>query len=211
MNKKLDKYQKWLQIIFDEVLDLSFSEEVWNTLTKIEKRSSHFKKYGGHLQLWIDKNYTYKVIVQIAKICDPKANRKDDMNLTLFLSKLKEKQYISFEKFLATYKKAPIKEEERKILYYYGNTPLYELTTTIEDVQKNFKEITGYSHKRTDFSIMINKDINQVKEVFNIIETFRHKKIVHLTRTDADKIPTYGDIKKCIKILKKIVKKYYLI
>ena len=35
MNKKLDKYQKWLQIIFDEVLDLSFSEEVWNTLTKI--------------------------------------------------------------------------------------------------------------------------------------------------------------------------------
>ena len=211
MNKKLDKYQKWLNLLKEEVLDLSYSEEVWNTITKIEKRSKHFRGHGGHLQNWIDVNYTYRTVFQIAKICEPKTYKKDDRSFYKFLKELKDKNYISFEKFLRAHNPRPIYEKDRKITGYFNNIPLLELTTTVEDVQKDFKKITHYSWKRKDFSIMLEKDMQILENVFNIVEKFRHKKLAHLTKGNVKNIPTYDDIKQSIIILKKLTKKYYLI
>ena len=43
---KLDKYQKWLKDISDEVLGLTFSLDVWKQVIEIENNSKYFKKWG---------------------------------------------------------------------------------------------------------------------------------------------------------------------
>lgn len=40
---KLDKYQKWLKDISDEVLGLTFSLDVWKQVIEIENNSKYFR------------------------------------------------------------------------------------------------------------------------------------------------------------------------
>ena len=208
---KLDKYQKWLKEISDEVQGLTFSLDVWKQVTEIENNSEYFKKWGGHFQHWQNQNYTYRMVITLGGITDPCTTQKDDRNFIKFLGELKNCNYISFERFLKTYSIPPVAESKRKIIEYIGDVAIYEIVRTIEDAQNEFKEITGYSYKEKDFSKMIDKDIEEVKQIFIKIKKWRHKKLAHITKTTVEKVPTYEDIEKSIEQLQILVKKYYLI
>lgn len=46
---------------------------------------------------------------------------------------------------------------------------------------------TGFPYNHTDFSEMLNKDIQTLDEVFQKIKKLRHKKIAHLTTAEIKK------------------------
>lgn len=208
---KLDKYQKWLREISDEVLGLTFSLDVWKQVIEIENNSKYFKKWGGHFQHWQNQNYSYRMVMTIGSITDSCITKKDDRNFVKFLENLKEDKYISFEKFLKTYNIPPIKESDKKVIDYFGNIEIYEIVRTVEDAQNEFEEITGLSYQEKDFSPMINKDIDEIKQIFNKIKKLRHKKLAHLTNAKVKKVPTYNDIEQSVIQLQDLVHKYYLI
>ena len=211
MNDKLDKYQKWLNIISDEVRGLTFSLDVWKQVTQIENSSSHFKEYGGHFQHWQNQNYTYRMIISLCKITDPKIKEKDDKNFIKLLSELKETSYISFERFLKTYDTVLPLEPEITFIKESNGIKMYDRSLCLKDAQESFEDITGYSYKETDFSNMLDADISEIENIFKSIKKIRHKKLAHLTTTTIKNIPTYNDIENQIKILQEIVNKYYLI
>lgn len=208
---KLDKYQKWLKDISDEVLGLTFSLDVWKQVIEIENNSKYFKKWGGHFQHWQNQNYTYRMVITLGKITAPCTRNKDDRNFIKLLEQLKIQNYISFDKFIKTYSLPPVEKPKRKIIEYIGEGAIYEMTRTIEDAQNDFEEITGCSYMEKDFSKMIDKDIEEIKQIFNKIKKLRHKKLAHMTDTTVREVPTYEDIEKSIEQLQVLVKKYYLI
>lgn len=117
---KLDKYQKWLKDIPDEVLGLTFSLDVWKQVIEIENNSKYFKKWGGHFQHWQNQNYTYRMVITLGKITDPCTRNKDDRNFIKLLEQLKIQNYISFDKFIKTYSLPPVEKPKRKIIEYIG-------------------------------------------------------------------------------------------
>lgn len=209
-NTKKDKILRHFDLILDEVRGLVYSLDVWNQLTEIQNHSKHFKKYGGHLQDWLAQNYTYKVIVQIGKITNPNY-QKDDVNFIKLLKEVSEKKYISFERFLQSYDPPP--EKERRIWNVVKDGPFetYNRNFTVEDAKESFESKTGFPYNHTDFSEMINQDIQKLDEVFRKIKKLRHKKIAHLTTAEIKKVPTYADVEDCINTIKAVAQKYKLI
>ncbi len=208
---KLDKYQKWLNEISEEVIGLTFSLDVWQQVTEIQNNSDYFKKCGRHFQHWQNQNYTYRMVMTIGSITDPCITKKDDRNFIKLLENLKIHNYISFERFLKTYSIPPSKKADKKLIDCFGNIKIYEAALTIEDAQKEFEEITGLSYKEKDFSVMLNKDIEEIEQIFNKIKKLRHKKLAHLTNTKVKKVPTYDDIEQSVMQLQNLVHKYYLL
>ena len=207
MEKPLDKYQRWITQINKEALRLNYTQRVWNELTTIQNNSKHFKKTGRHLQEWINGNYICHVIMLISRICDPKAMRNSDRNLSKFLREVKDKQYICFERFLNTYNLMPPKENERKVIEIDG-MKVKEFCTTYEDVEKIYLEITQVSKINDTCNEMIEKDLLEIETIFKSVGKLRDKRIAHLTKTKIKKVPTYQDVDENIKKLLNIIRKY---
>lgn len=210
MSDKLDKYQKWLEIISDEVRGLTYSLDVWKQVTQIENSSSHFKKYGGHFQHWQNQNYAYRMIMTLCKITNPENDdrHRDDRNFIKLLSELKKKSYISFEQFLKMYnQELPLLPKETFVTESNG-LKIYEVSICLNDAKRKFEDITGYSYTKKDFSNMLENDISKIENIFNSIKKLRNKKLAHLTNTNLEKVPNYNDIEKYVEILQKLVNKY---
>ena len=80
------------------------------------------------------------------------------------------------------------------------------MTRTIEDAQNNFEEITGCSYME-DFSKMIDKDIEEIRQILNK-KKLRHRKLAHMTNTTVRKVHTYEGVEKSFEQLQVLVKKY---
>ena len=210
MEKQLDKYQKWLKQINNEALNLSYTQLVWDKLTIIQNNSKHFKKTGRHLQNWIHNNYVCHLVMLISRICDPNGCKKSDRNLSKFLKEIKNKNYITFERYLNTYNPIPPKDCERKYIEVNG-IKIKELCLTYEEVESEYIEITKTSKSSDSCDIMINDDLNKIESIFESVRKLRDKRIAHLTNTKIKNVPTYETINKNVEELLDIIKKYNLL
>ncbi|MDR1327542.1 MAG: hypothetical protein LBJ74_03960 [Heliobacteriaceae bacterium] len=202
------KYQKWIDKICSEMLDLSHSARVWDEIMTIQNKSKHFKTCGRPFQHWMMQNYSYRMIIQLSRLVEPEYINGDGLSFHKFLTEIRDKNYISFKRYTKE-ETLPTEEDNLKILREnISSDEAISLPYTIEDAIRSFESITSQKYTDTCFCCLINKDLEKLNMIRDKLKRFRNKAIAHLTDAEIKNIPTFKDLDDNLKILRKIANKY---
>ena len=191
MDQKFEKWKKWLDEIYDQVVDLvtnrrSFSE-VWtivNLNPKIQKSNTFYKL--------LDDTYAAYGISAIRRQIKP------------------HKDSISFAGLLEEIINIPdVLSRKRFVSLYPPN--MQNITNDIFD-----QEFAAKSMNHIDPNIA-QRDLDRLKthgknvEKFNTVEDFGDKRVAHYDKRAPKHTPTFAELDACIDYLEELTRKYWLL
>ena len=174
----IKKKNEYFIKIYDEILDLEFSKNMWLEFKEIVNHSKHFKKYGAAFLHWFSMNYLYRTIIQIAKLTDYNDSQKDDISIREYLklkNETKDLQIISdiFNKIKKIRHKEIAHLTNKKIL----NHPTYkELNNDIDTLKKIIEKYVLLETKSGSMPLPV-----EIKELFS--EAWIEKETAHAGNT----------------------------
>lgn len=186
MNGKFEKWDKWIDVLYSQVMDLSTTRYIFWEVQKIIKNNSKIQKPSAFY------NFLGNGYVTIA--------------LSSIRRQLKvDQQSISFARLLIEISENPkIISRERYISNYEGSN------LGIDIGHLDFDSIAGKGSKHIDSKIPLN-DHSKLKNLAKACEGYADRRISHYDKRDPKLVPTFNDIDICVDYLENLLKKYYSI
>lgn len=184
---KINKWNKWIDKIYYEVIHLSLAKHVYNEVQKIIQDNLDIQKESVFYQ-FMANNYSAFILTGLRRVL---AENKDGISLhELSIDIRKNYKIISRSYYKSLYTDDPYNFADRDFDKYSGKE----------------EKIKDYINVK-----MVENDINEMNRIYYKIKHYIDKKIVHLDRAKPKIIPTYNDIDDSIEYTSKLYKKYYQI
>ena len=186
MKDKFIKWEKWIDVIYKEIIELSSARYIFNEVQEIIKSNESIQKPSAFYNFLANSYvaWTLSSIRRQVKI------HKDSISLAALLKEMYEfPELITRERYIKHYK-----------------------DSNLEDILGNldFDRITGKDRTFLDPQIPFN-DWQNLKYVTSVCEKYSDYRISHYDKRKVNYIPTFKDLNNCIDLLEELLKKYYLI
>ena len=184
MDQRFQKWEKWLETIHEEVIDLVRSKHIFWKLGDIVKNNPKIQKPNSFYQFAGDTYFAYGVI-GIRRQIKP---HKDSISFARLLQEIVETPCVlSRERFVALY--------ERGARY---------------EANHDFAQFTREGAEYIDPNI-VQQDLDQLKKLGHDVENFADKRIAHYDKQLVENVPSFGELDDCIDFLAELTGKYWLL
>ena len=186
MNDIFLKWNKWIDIIREEITNLSVNRHIFREVQEIIKSNEKIQKPNSFYE-YFGNTYAISVVMGIRR------QVKID------------KQSISFAGLLKQISEKP------KIISYVWYVSLYGRDKwSRERGEKDFKRFADKSGCYINID-MVKDDLKKLKAKAEKCEQYSDMRIAHFDKRALKNVLTFKDIDDCIDFLEEILKKYYLI
>ncbi|MCY4566722.1 MAG: hypothetical protein OXD49_00310 [Candidatus Poribacteria bacterium] len=184
MDQRLKKWEKWLEAIRYEVMDLVRSKHIFWKLGDIVKNNPKIQKPNSFYKFAGDTYFAYGVM-GIRRQIKPHRNS------------------ISFAGLLHEIVKTPyILSRERFVALYERNSH-YEAN---HDFGQFAREDAEYIDPNK-----VRRDLDKLKKLGRAVEVFADKRIAHYDKQLVENVPSFGELDDCINFLAELTEKYWLL
>lgn len=187
MDQKFEKWEKWLEMIQVEVMDLVRNKHIFWKLGDIIRNNPDIQKPNSFYKFAGDTYFVYCVIGVRRQI----RPHKDSISFAGLLQEMVEMpRVLSRERFVAMY------EKDAK---YEANHDFSQFA------QENAEHIDPN---------MVQQDLDKLKKLSRpIIETFADKRIAHYDKQSMpeEDVPSFGELDACVDFLAELTKKYWVL
>ena len=186
MNKKLEKWERWLEVLYSQIMDLSTTRYIFWEVQKIIKQNSKIQKPSAFYN-FIGDGYVTNTLSSIRR--QVKVDQKSISFSRLLVEISENPQLLSRDRYISFYKKTNL-----------GN----------DFAHSDFDLIAGKGNKYLDPKIPL-EDNSKLKKLVHACEQYTDRRISHYDQRDPKIVPTFNDIDICVNYLEELLKKYYLI
>ena len=185
MNDKFDKWKKWLEVIYHEIIGLSENRYVYQRVSKIVEDNPKIQKPSLFYE-FLTRSYAVLMLMGIRR--QIKAD-KESISFARLLDEIcKNPEVISREDFVALYK---------------GSDVEYRAS-------QDFDQFAGEGSPYVDPQI-VSKDIEDLKAKAQKCEECADKIVAHTDEKKPSSLPTYEDVDVCLDLLQGLLQKYWLL
>lgn len=187
------KWNQWLDRIYDQVEELLVRDYIYNEVQKIIQANSRIQKASLFYQ-WMGSVYAAATSIGIRRQLDPD---KRSISLRRLLEEiLKKPKVLSRQMFVSSYCSAVNEPETLKHMQKLANT--------------EFDTFAGQGNTYVDSSL-VQGDIDELITKLGGIKDFVNKRVAHTDKQGPSHLPTFEEVRDCLKFLKTLVEKYALI
>ena len=193
MDQKFEKWERWLEEIYNEVVEILTNRrsflKVWDIVNgnpKIQKPNSFYKL--------LDDTYAAYGISAIRRQIKP---QKDSISFIGLLKEIIETpNVLSRDRFVD--------------LYLAGMKNI--ASADIKNIANNIfdKEFAAKSMNHIDPNI-VQCDLNRLETHADKLEDFADKRVAHYDNRPPKHIPTFAELDACIDCLEELMRKYWLL
>jgi len=184
MDQRFEKWERWLEAIREEVMDLVRSKHIFWKLGDIVKNNPKIQKPNSFYKFAGETYFAYAVM-GIRRQIRP---HKDSISFVGLLQEIIETPCVlSRERFVALYEKDAQFEANH-------------------DFAKFAREDTDYINPN-----LVHQDLSKLKKLGNKVEEFADRQIAHYDKRPAKKVPSFGELDDCIDFLGELTEKYWLL
>ena len=182
---KLQKWNKILDSLTDEVTELKRSKDIYLSLADIVEENPKIN-YGNRFHGWIIRNYIHTMFLSLRRLID------------------KDSRTISFYNFLHDIESHTDLITRKWYLSLYKGYP-----NRLGNI--NFNSICGDKVNTLPVEL-VNEDMEVIENIRKKIKHFADKRLAHFDKIKKIKYtPTFDDLYESIDHLEGIVKKYHLL
>lgn len=184
MDKKLEKWRRWLKPIYNDIVSLLMNRDTFWGIQEIIKSNVYSKiETRGHVYEYIGHTYVAYMAMGIRRQIK---QDKDSISLLRLLTEIKENpQILSRE-------------------YYVG---LYKGSNVAEFAGDFFDPLSG-KYKAHISPDMVGSDIEKLREIVSKVEAFADRRIAHHDTREPD-LPRFKDMDESLGALEEMYKKYH--
>lgn len=184
MDQRLKKWEKWLETIRYEVMDLVRSKHIFWKLGDVVKNNPKIQKPNSFYK-FVGETYFAYAAMGIRRQIKP---HKDSISFTGLLQEIVKTPYIlSRERFVTLYERDS---------QYEANHDFGQFAR--EDAE----------HINPD---VVQQDLDQLKTLGDEVITLTDKQIAHYDKQPVKKVPSFGELDDCIDFLAELTEKYWLL
>lgn len=186
MDQRFEKWERWLETIREEVMDLVRSKHIFWKLGDIVKNNPKIQKPNSFYKFAGDTYVAYSV-----------------MSVRRQIKYSKCKQSISFVGLLKEIIQTPCVLSRERFVALYGKDAQFEAN---HDFAQFTQEYTDYIDP-----CLVHQDLHKLKELGNKVEEFADRQIAHYDKRPAKKVPSFGELDDCIDFLAELTEKYWFL
>jgi hypothetical protein len=192
-----EKWQKWFDIIYEEIQALSIYRDVYREVQKLIKANPKIQKPSSFYD-FLDIAYTAFAAMSIRRQIKIK---NDSISFARLLSDMKKHpEIMSRDRFVALYKATSDKDCGVEVLQkHLENRPL-----------KTFRKYSDSSGSQFNPEIA-DHDLQGLKATAEKIEKFADKRIAHYDKSMQKTPATFKDLDDSVDFLENLLKKYCLL
>lgn len=184
MDQRFEKWEKWLEIIREEVMGLVRNKYIFWKLGDIVKNNPEIQKPNSFYKFAGDTYFAYAVM-GIRRQTKP---NKDSISFVGLLEEIVEMPCVlSREGFVALY------EEDARF-----------------EARHDFAQFAQKDAEYVDPD-MVQQDLHKLQELGDPVENLADRQIAHYDKRPAKNIPSFGELDACIDFLAELTEKYWLL
>ena len=184
MDQRFQKWEKWLETIRYEVMDLVRSKHIFWKLGDIVKNNPKIQKPNLFYKFAGDTYFAYAVM-GIRRQIKP---HKDSISFAGLLPEMVETPCVlSRERFVALYEK----DSQYEANHDFGQFAREDAEYIDPDV--------------------VQQDLEKLKELGDEVIALADKQIAHYDKQPVKKVPSFGKLDACIDFLAELTEKYWLL
>lgn len=185
MEDKFKKWQKWIEIIFEDVYSLKLHQYIFKEVNSMFKYNR--KMHHNHFYQFFLVTYTNTVLIGVRRHTKIDTRNRKSVSLAKLLHEItRTPRVISRTRYIA----------------------LYRDNCFIRDhAESTFNRFAGKGGKHIKSS-MVTRDLARLDKKAKVCEKYTDMRIAHYDDRPVVKIPKFKDLDDCIKLLEKLVLKY---
>lgn len=185
MDKKLTKWLKWLKIIHDDIQDLVVAKREFHEVQALIKANPKLHKPSSFYD-YLARTYVSHILIGLRRQikCDS--------------------QSISFARLMNEMIESPATLPRK----YY--VELYKGSAVECFADKDFNNFADTHAPHIDAN-RIREDLNRLFKASESCEEYCDKRIAHRDKREPKKLPTFGELDACVKLLDELYVKYHLL
>ncbi len=178
-----EKWNQWLEIIRNDVINLSVSRHIFWEVQNIIKTNPKIQLASSFYQ-WMGSAYAVFQSIGFRRLVD---SRKDTVSFHRLLTEIaKQPDVISRERYATLYKNPVIRK-------------------AVAD--KEFDKFAGPG-KRHINPKMVREDRDRLIMKIKGMKDYVDRRVAHFAERDSSRVPTYGDIDDCLDLVEALLSKY---
>ena len=184
MDQKFEKWERWLEAIREEVMDLVRSKHIFWKLGDIVKNNPKIQKPNSFYKFAGETYFVYAVM-GIRRQIKP---HKDSVSFAGLLQEIIEMPCVlSRKRFVALYERAAQFEANHDFTEFaQGNA---------EHIDPN----------------KVQQDLDKLKKLGREVVPFADERIAHYDKQLVENVPSFGELDACIDFLAELTEKYWLL
>ena len=184
MDQRFEKWEKWLETIRAEVMDLVRSKHIFWKLGDIVKNNPKIQKPNSFYKFAGETYFVYAVM-GIRRQIKP------------------DKDSISFVGLLQEIIQTPCVLSRERFVGLYERNAQFEAN---HDFAQFAREDVG--HIDPD---IVQQNLHKLQELGHAVKDVTDKQIAHYDKRPAKKVPSFGELDDCIDYLAELTEKYWLL
>lgn len=182
-NSRFNKWNKWLELIYKEITDLSVKRYIFWEVQEIIKNNQKIQKPSAFYE-FLGNCYVSSAVMTI--------RRQVKFG----------KGSISFARLLQEICDTPeVLSRDRYVALYKGSG-----SECFAD--RDFDKFAGKGKENVD-SLLVKFDLEKFRKKANGCEKYADKRIAHFDKKMPKRVPTFDELDTCIDLLESLIKKYY--
>ena len=185
MNERFAKWNRWLEIIYDQVTDLDVYRHIFWEVQNIIKNNQRIQKPSS-FYTFLGTSYVALAVMGVRR-------------------QIKQgRQSIAFARLLQEIIDTPhVLSRERFVALYTGSVVSHF-------ADRDFDQFSGNGKEHIDPNI-VKQDLEKLKKLGLKCEEFADKRIAHYDERAPSNLPTFNELDACIDYLEELLKKYWLL
>ena len=186
MDQRFEKWERWLETIRCEAMDLVRSKHIFWKLGDIIKDNPKIQKPNSFYKFAGDTYFAYVV-----------------MGIRRQIKYDQRGKSISFVGLLEEIVETPcVLSRERFVALYEGNAQFEANHDFLEFALENAEHIDPNK---------VRQDLDKLKRLGHAVEVFADKRIAHYDKQLVENVPSFGELDDCIDFLAELTEKYWLL
>ncbi|WP_417542848.1 AbiU2 domain-containing protein [Methylophaga thalassica] len=185
MDKKLEKWIRWLEVIKGEIQDLVVAKYTFTEVQSIVRNNNKIQKNSSF--------YDYFTRTYVSHTMSGLRRQLKSDKQSISLVRLFEEMISSPETFSRSFYREK-----------------YEDSVVQEFADKDFNNFAKPDQSHID-ATLIESDLSELRNITKRCEDFTDKRLAHRDKREPKEIPTFKDLDSCIELLDKLYVKYHLL
>lgn len=185
MDKKLEKWIRWLEVIKGEIQDLVVAKYTFTEVQSIVRNNNKIQKNSSF--------YDYFTRTYLSHTMSGLRRQLKSDKQSISLVRLFEEMISSPETFSRSFYREK-----------------YEDSVVQEFADKDFNNFAKPDQSHID-ATLIESDLSELRNITKRCEDFTDKRLAHRDKREPKEIPTFKDLDSCIELLDKLYVKYHLL
>jgi hypothetical protein len=185
MDKKLEKWIRWLEIIKGEVSELVIAQHTFHEVQKIIKSNTRLHQPNSFYD-YLSRTYVSHAVIGLRRQV-----KCDDQSISmarLFTEMIETPQTFSRSYYVGLYEKSAVKQFADHDFEKYADP-------RAQHIAPNRVAI----------------DLVRLREASRICEDFADKRVAHRDKREPKELPTFIEVEGCINLLDELYVKYFLL